>query len=53
MTPTGALCIASISFHLARTEVRSSCKIPHANRFSSSRIMLIWIMAALLTVNLS
>jgi len=33
--------------------IRSCCKIPHANRFNSSRIMLIWIIAALLTVNRS
>ena len=33
--------------------LRSCCKIPHAHRFSNSRIMLIWIIAALLEVNLS
>jgi hypothetical protein len=33
--------------------LRSCCKIPHANQFSNSRIMLIRIIAALLTVNLS
>ena len=33
--------------------LRSCCKIPHAHRFSNSRIMLIWIIAALLAVNRS
>jgi hypothetical protein len=36
-----------------RFDLRSCCKIPHAHRFSNSRIMLIWIIAALLAVNLS
>jgi hypothetical protein len=34
-------------------DMRSCCKIPHVNRFNNSRIMLIWIIAALFTVNLS
>jgi hypothetical protein len=33
--------------------LRSCCKIPHAHRFNKSRIMLIWIIAALLAVNRS
>jgi hypothetical protein len=33
--------------------LRSCCKIPQASRFSNRRIMQIWIIAALLTVNLS
>jgi len=33
--------------------LRSCCKIPHTHRFNNSRIMLIWIIAALLAVNLS
>jgi hypothetical protein len=36
-----------------RLALRDCCKIPYAQRFSSSRIMLIWIIAALLAVNLS
>jgi len=33
--------------------LRDCCKIPYAHRFNNSRIMLIWIIAALLAVNLS
>jgi hypothetical protein len=37
----------------ANLPVRSCCKIPQAHRFNNSRIMLIWIIAALVVVNLS
>jgi hypothetical protein len=38
---------------IAAADLRSCCKISHVHRFNSSRIMLIWIIAALLVVNLS
>ena len=42
-----------VFFMAASKNIRSCCKIPHANRFSSRRIMLICIIAALLAVNRS
>jgi hypothetical protein len=38
---------------LDKVELRSCCKIPYAHRFNNRRIMLTWIIAALLAVNLS
>ena len=43
----------NLSFFEVNLVLRDCCKIPHASRFSNNRIMLIWIMAALLTVNRS
>ena len=46
----------SVKFRLAAhgyAYIRNLSKIPHAHRFSNSRIMLIWIIAALLAVNRS
>ena len=42
-----------LDIFVGERSLRSCCKIPHASRFSNSRIMLIWIIAALLTVSLS
>jgi hypothetical protein len=37
---------------LREAELRSFCKIPRMSRFSDSRIILIWIIAALVAVHL-